>query len=171
MALREREEREIAAAQRSRRIGDDGTQPGHAPARPGERRGGRVLTALQLGNAEGHEMRIEERAAALQHGEEPAVHRVEGGLERRTVRPSGERQRLPREAVEMCGVPRPLEGGGIGSDQEGFESTGKPIQGARRFHLHQATPPPHAGKRRLSTSIWKTGWKPCGNVAIHPVRA
>src|SRR2546430_8917331 len=84
---------------------------------------------------------------SLQHGEEPAVHRVEGGLERRTVRPSGERQRLPREAVEMCGVPRPLEGGGIGSDQERFESTGKPIQGARRFHLHQATPPPHAGKR------------------------
>src|SRR2546430_13048225 len=28
---------------------------------------------------------------SLQHGEEPAVHRVQGGLERRTVRPSGER--------------------------------------------------------------------------------
>src|SRR2546426_3031374 len=62
MALGETEEGEVPTGQGRLRVGHDGAEPGDAPARPHQRRRRRVLPALDLGDAERDEMRVEEGA-------------------------------------------------------------------------------------------------------------
>src|SRR5438046_10290421 len=69
-----------------------------------------MLPPLELGHAEGHDVRIGERAAPLQRREKTTVHLIERGLEGLAVRPSRAPERVPREPVDMRRLPRALEG-------------------------------------------------------------
>src|SRR2546429_7584284 len=158
----QREEREIAAPEWRPGVGDHGAQARDAPARTDERGSRGMLPPLQLGNPEGRNVRIGERAAPLQHREETTVHLIERGLEGLAVGPSCAPERFPREPVDVRRLPRALEGLGIGSRQEPLECAGKSVKASRRFHSHQATPDWPAGNPGLSTSVWKTKWKSCG---------
>ena len=87
-----------------------------------------MLPPLELGNPEGHDVRIGERTAALQHREEPAVHLIERGLEGLAVRPPSSPERFPREPVDVRCLPRPLEGLGIRRGEQPLERAGKSVQ-------------------------------------------
>src|SRR5207249_6349845 len=170
----QREEGEIAPAERRAGVGDDGAQARNPPARADERRRRGVLPALELGDAERREVAIEERPAAIQHREQASIDLVEGPLEGgagggRSVRRVGaprERQHLPRHAVEMGRLPDPLERRRVSSGEQPLQSVDEPAETAQRVHLHEAIPASRRGKRRLSTSVWKTGWKSCGRRAM-----
>src|SRR2546428_828812 len=131
------------------------------PATSSSSRSG-MLPPLELGHAEGHDVRIGERAAPLQHREKTTVHLIERRLEGLAVHPSRAPERVPREPVDVRRLPRALEGLGIGSREEPLECAGKSVEASRRFHSHQATPDWPACNPGLSTSVWKTKWKSCG---------
>src|SRR2546428_14088432 len=80
MALREPEEGEVPTCQGCLRVGDDGPQPGDAPARSHQGRRRRVLPALELGDAERDEMRVEEGTTVLQHGRQAPVNLIQCSL-------------------------------------------------------------------------------------------
>src|SRR2546422_4273186 len=73
MPLGQSQKREVAAAQRCLRVGDDSAQTGDAPARADERSRRGMLPALQLRHAKRDDVGIEERTAALQRGEQAAI--------------------------------------------------------------------------------------------------
>src|SRR5438046_1762983 len=158
----QREEREVATPEWRPGVGDHGAQARDAPARTDERGSRGMLPPLELGHAEGHDVRIGERGAPRQRREKTTVHLIERGLEGLAVRPSRAPERVPREPVDMRRLPRALEGLGIGSREEPLECAGKSVEASRRFHSHQATPDWPAGNPDLPTSVWKTKWKSCG---------
>src|SRR5690349_15901546 len=69
VALGQGQKGEVTAPERGRGIRDDGPESGNPPAGTHQRGGRRVLPALELRHAEGHEMQVVEGAASLQYGE------------------------------------------------------------------------------------------------------
>ena len=134
VALGEREKREITAAERGLRVGDDRAEPGHAPPRANQCGGGRVLPPLELRHAEGHDVRIEKRPATLQHREQPAIDFGQRGLECLRVRAARERERLPSHLTEILLAPDRFQFRGIAGRQQALESCGEPTEPANRIH-------------------------------------
>src|SRR5579884_1148982 len=163
VALGEREEREIAPCERRARVGDHRAQAGHAPARRHEGGGGGVLPALQRGNAERHDVGINERPAALQHGEESPVHGGEQRLEGGAGRPAPERQGPPRGPIERLAFPDTLQRGGVARGAvEPLEGASEAVQDGDRRHLPEEA---SAARRRGNLSCPHASGKPRGNPA------
>src|SRR5712691_9700961 len=102
-----------AAAQRRSCVGDDRAQSGNSPTRADERGGGRMLPALQLRHAECDDVRIEQRAATFQYGQESAINFGECGLERFGVGAPRERQCFPSDLTEIQLLPHLIQRGGV----------------------------------------------------------
>ena len=137
MALGEREEREVAAAQGRAGVGDDRAQSRHSPTRPDQRRRRGVLPALQLGDAKGDDVGIQERAAALQHRQQTAVHLRQRRLERFGAGATGERQRLPAELAQLQRLPRRVERIGVARAEQPLQSRGESAEAPDRVHMTQ----------------------------------
>ena len=169
MAFGETEEGEVTTCQGCLRIGDDGPQPGDAPARSHEGRRRRVLPALELGDAERDEMRVEEGTTALQHGEQATVHLRQSALERRPrfARPRGppsQCQGLPADLVKVALAPSALEGERVGAREQPLEGVGEAAETANRVHRNQKDHPRRSGKPGGNPveNLWNTG----DNVAL-----
>ena len=150
MALGDTEESEVAARKRRLRVRDHRAEARDAPARADQGRGCRVLPAFQFGDAKRHEMRLEERASTLQHGEEPPVELRQRGLQRLRMRSPGEGERLPTQLIEVLIGPGGLERRRVARGQEAFQGDGEPAEHRERGHPRETTPPAARGEGRSS---------------------
>src|SRR3989441_4112493 len=134
MPLGQSQKREVAAAQRRLRVGDDSAQTGDAPARADERSRRGMLPALQLRHAKRDDVGIEERTAALQRGEQAAIDFRERRLECFGIGAARERKRLPSQLSQVQLVPRCFQFGGVLRGEEALESRRKSAQPPNRIH-------------------------------------
>src|SRR5260221_2250119 len=135
MPFGERQKREIAAAQRRLGVGDDGAQTGNAPPCAHECRGCRMLPALELRYAKRDDVRIEERAATLQCGEQLPVDFRERRLERLSVGAACERERLPSPLPQVHVTPRCFQRGGVAGGEQSPECRRKSAQPPNGIHV------------------------------------
>src|SRR2546427_5554732 len=134
VALGEREKREIATAERGLRVGNDRAQPRNAPARTDERGGCGMLPAMELRYAERDDVRIEQRAAPLQHREQPAIDFRERRLERLGVRAARERERFPSHLSEIQLAPGRFQVSGVAGGEQALESCRESTEPPNRIH-------------------------------------
>jgi hypothetical protein len=125
-----------------------------------------VLPALQLGDPERHDVGIvEDRAAALQRGQQQPVHLRERPLDARAVGPARERQRLPRKAVESELLPHLLELLRVARGEQPFQRSGEPTEVGDGSHIREGTPPKTVVHMDLENRV-EILVKPLGNVAL-----
>jgi branched-chain amino acid transport system substrate-binding protein len=134
VAFREGQKSEVPPAQRRLRVGDHGPKPRDSPTRPDERRGSGMLPALELGDAERDNVRIEKRPAPLQQSEQTAVDRGEGAFERLGIRAARERERFPPELSEVQLFPRCFQFGGVTRGDQSLEPRRKTTQPPNCIH-------------------------------------
>ena len=140
--FRERQEREIPPRQRGPCVGDHGAQSRHPPARADQRRGGRVLPALQLRDAERRHMRMVEKGACpLESGEEPPIDFGDYPLERFGFRPARQRQRFPPQLLEIERRPRGIERARVARAKQSFEGGGEGAQPGADIHRGEVIRP------------------------------
>src|SRR6266702_7805872 len=112
--------------------------------------------------AKRHEVAIEKRAAALQHGEEPAVDLRQRGLDRIGVGAARQRQRIPGHAIEPDRLPDALERRGVGGGEQLLQRVGEAAQALDDVHTLKLRAAARLARGDVVHTIWKTRWKSCG---------
>src|SRR3989454_1222596 len=93
-----------------------------------------MLPALELRYAERHDVRIENRAAPLQHREQPAIDFRERRLERLGVRAARERERFPSHLSEIQLAPGRFQVSGVAGGEQALESCRESTEPPNRIH-------------------------------------